>query len=929
MQRSMSDVLSVPEQISATAELFPHSVALSYGDQQLKYGELDQRADRFAAYIAQLGVGPGTTGAICMERSFDWIVAALGIMRAGAAYVPLDAAWPDSRLSFALGDSTASVLVADSALLDRLGTKICGVDPQRDAELIAAAPEFIRASVDLKSLAYVIYTSGSTGSPKGVEITHANLIHLEQWHRNAFNITAGDRASHLLGLGFDAAVMEIWPHLSAGATLCLAGEEVRSSPDLIQEWMVRERVTVGLVPTVLGELLITRVWPAKTALRLLVIGGDVLHHGPAPRLPFEVVNNYGPTECTVAATWSVLKPGAAGRPPIGRPIAGTGVYLLDESGEPVSDGQVGEIFVGGGGVGRGYRNLPDLTERSFLHDPFSPAAAARMYRTGDRGIRRPDGEIEFRGRLDRQTKIRGFRVELDEIASALSGYSGVDFATVVTRTSEAGENQLVAYVLPKAKPPVPTANELQQHLLRSLPDYMVPAVFVRLRALPLSSNGKIDFANLARFAGGQMSERVAAKPPASSVEEKLLAIVRQLLENDEVATEDNFFLAGGHSLLGTQLLVRLRSEFGVNLALRQLFDAPTPARLASVVEMILRQNWLAGVWAELLSRKGLALDDDLFEHGGNATVLAALQQRIVGEFGVHVTMPDLFDNPTIRRQADLIQRNATKPPVLPPGVFTLHPQGTRQNIFWLHTLLVPLAKEFGDDQPFIFVTFTATDMELLGESPSMKDLAACMLNKIRTVQPRGPYIIGGICIGSVLTYEVASQLRAAGEEVSLLLMLDAPTQLCLKSSRVFITRLKHPRFYLYRAARIGWPTALASLCRRAILNFRPSMRSRFHAIEGDVAHQMIVNAAFDYQPAKYEGKVLLLLAKERDPLFDFLSGWESLASNLHALYVQGRHRALITSNNVREVANLIQSELEEPSAGGGSSVGGSCRRASV
>ena len=271
-------------------------------------------------------------------------------------------------------------------------------------------------TIEPESLAYIIYTSGSTGAPKGVEITHANLNHLVRWHRDTFRVTRQDRASHLLGLGFDAAVMEIWPHLSAGATLCLADEEARSSPDLIQDWMIRERVTIGLVPTVLGERLITKAWPAKTALRLLIIGGDALHHGPAHQLPFDVVNNYGPTECTVAATWSMLKAGAAGTPPIGRPISGTSVYLLDKRGVPVPDGQDGEIFIGGGGVGRGYRNLPDLTERSFLHDPFSGAAAARMYRTGDRGVRRSDGEIEFRGRLDRQTKIRGFRVELDEIA---------------------------------------------------------------------------------------------------------------------------------------------------------------------------------------------------------------------------------------------------------------------------------------------------------------------------------------------------------------------------------------------------------------------------------------------------------------------------------------------------------------------------------
>jgi non-ribosomal peptide synthetase component F len=341
----MSDVLSVPEQISGTAQLIPDSVALSYGDQQLKYGELDQRADRFAAYLAQLGVGPETTAAICMERSFDWIVAALGIMRAGAAYVPLDTAWPDFRLSFALDDSAATVLVARTGLLDRLDTDICRVDLKRDAELIAAAPAFVRVPTDLESLAYIIYTSGSTGTPKGVEVTHANLIHLLRWHRNAFNITAQDRASHLAGLGFDAAVWELWPNLCAGAAVFLAPDAVRSSPDLLQQWLMSERLTISFVPTIHAAAMMDMHWPVETALRYMLTGGDVLHQGPPLTLPFAVVNNYGPSECTVVATFSLLQPGASGTPPIGRPIAGATVYLLDERGEPVADGTIGEICI--------------------------------------------------------------------------------------------------------------------------------------------------------------------------------------------------------------------------------------------------------------------------------------------------------------------------------------------------------------------------------------------------------------------------------------------------------------------------------------------------------------------------------------------------------------------------------------------------------
>jgi amino acid adenylation domain-containing protein len=587
MRTLTAKVRLAPEQILEMCENYANSIALSYGDQELSYEELDRRADRFAGHLVRLGIVEGGSVAICMERSFDWIVGALGIMRTGAAYVPLDSAWPDSRLRFAVKDSGASVLVARSALLDRLRLEVRGLDPCRDARAIASAPELPRRSIQPEGLAYIIYTSGSTGVPKGVEITHANLENLVRWHVDTFKVTREDRASHLAGLGFDAAVWEIWPNLAAGATVCLADDRVRSSPDLIQKWMIRERVTIGFVPTVHATPMMAMEWPSTTALRLLLTGGDTLHHAPATQLPFDVVNNYGPTECTVVATSSVIRSGSTGPPPVGRPIEGTSIYLLDEAGEEVPPGSIGEICIGGSGVGHGYRNLPDSTRQSFLPDPFVETAGARMYRTGDRGVRRSNGEIEFRGRLDRQTKIRGQRVELDEISNTLNQYPGVDFATATTSVSQEGESQLVAYVLAKKGPRVLTVQELQKHLLRSLPDYMIPAIYVRLEALPLSPNGKIDLKMLPELADAELLNGLTGKAPASPIEEKLLTMVRELLENDTVSGKDSFFLAGGHSLLGMQLVMRLRNVFGVDLTLRQLFEAPTVERLALLVETML------------------------------------------------------------------------------------------------------------------------------------------------------------------------------------------------------------------------------------------------------------------------------------------------------------------------------------------------------
>jgi amino acid adenylation domain-containing protein len=909
MQSVIVDVRSVPEQISDFLDLAPHAIALSDGDRHLTYYDLDFRAAQFAGYLVELGIVPGGTVAICMERSFDWIVAALGIMRAGAAYVPLDSSWPDARLSFAIKDSGATVLVARRALLDRLQLQqqVQGVDPARDAAAIAATPLLEHRTLAPESLAYIIYTSGSSGTPKGVEITHANLNHLVRWHRETFRVTQQDRASHLLGLGFDAAIMEIWPHLSAGATLCLADEAVRSSPDLLRDWLLRERVTISLMPTVLGERLMTMHWPATTTLRLLIIGGDALQHGPALPLPFAVVNNYGPTECTVAATYSVLVPGAGGTPPIGHPITGATVYLLDEQGTPVADGETGEIYIAGDGVGRGYRNLLELTRQRFLPDPFSALPDARMYRTGDRGSRRSDGEIEFRGRLDRQTKIRGFRIELDEIAATLNSYRGVAFATVVTRTSESGEKQLVAYLVPRSSEAVPTANDLQQHLLQSLPDYMVPSAFYCLDALPLSPNGKIDLATLAQSKGGRLLEQVPAKRPASSVEEKVLAIVRDLLKNDEVGTADNFFLAGGHSLLGTQLLLRLGKEFSVDIALRQLFEAPTVEGLAALVEKSLRQAWLAKVWAEVLKRNEVQLDDNFFALGGVSELLAAVQRRIAVEWNRHISIHQLLLNPTVRAQSELIDSESETPPILPPGVISFQPSGTRNSIFWMHYFYFSLSNVIGYDQPFHVVRMMAEDFPTLGEAPTLEAIAACHVRKIRSTQPCGPYTVGGLCLGAIVAFEVAQQLRSAGCKVKLL-MVDPPNPSTLEGGMK--AKLTQPLYLVRRAGRLGLKRSIAKLRHRVLSQLPPPLENNSSKTEVKIAQEMLEAAAAAYEPKRYDGRVLVILASERPPHLDSLPAWQKvIPHSLHTQYFDCHHEDLLKAENARRIAAAIHAHL--------------------
>lgn len=485
----------VPQLVAMAADAAPDSVALAFAGRSMTYGELEAQADRLAAYLRSLGVTAEVPVAVCLERSFEYVVAALAVWKAGGAYLPIDPSWPAERRTVILADAGAPVLVSRSTLLGgtpttKVRSTVC---LDTDANLIARAVPVDAVETKRDQLAYINYTSGTTGTPKGVEITHGNLLNLVFWHRRAFGITAQDRASHLAGLAFDAAAWELWPHLSAGATVViLADDGIRMSPRHLRDWIARERITVGFVPTTLAEPLIEMIWPQTTALRYLLTGSEALHRYPIAGLPFTLVNNYGPTECAVVATsGSITPPSGASLPPsIGTGIANTPIYLLDENLKPVAAGQTGEIFIGGTNVGRGYRNQPELTAQRFLPDPFRSVPGARMYRSGDLGSMSPNGEIQFHGRVDHQQKIRGHRVEPDEVAGALARHRSI-VSCAVTGFGEPADRRLAAYFVARAAAQ-PEPSELREFLASQLPDYMIPSAFVRLDTLPLDANGKLN-----------------------------------------------------------------------------------------------------------------------------------------------------------------------------------------------------------------------------------------------------------------------------------------------------------------------------------------------------------------------------------------------------------------------------------------------------
>lgn len=570
--------------------MYPGNVAISNSDEELTYAGLNRRAERFASYLVERGVANGDAVAICFNRSIEWIVAALGIMRAGAAYIPVDIDWPEARLRHVLIDSGAKALVSRTALFTRLDVAIQGIDPLRDAVDINNSGLRAVDRSQMDDLAYMIYTSGSSGVPKAVEITHASLSDLVNWHTDTFSINCHDRASHLTTLSFDAAVWEMWPNLSAGATVCLPKERVRTSPEAMKEWILNERITVAFVPTSYAASLMATNWPAHTSLRLLLTGGDILQKAPPKGLPFEVHNNYGLTECTVVATSSRLEPNSGTTPPIGRPRRGASVYLLDGEGRQVPDGEYGEIYIGGMCVGRGYRNLPELTARHFLPDPFAPEPGHRMFRTGDLGALQADGQLRFLGRIDRQVQINGKRVELDEVGAALAKHPSVEFALVVIENTTDNRKRLVAYFQLKVHASEPSAKELSAHLYKILPQFMIPELFYRVRELPISLNGKVDIGALPPLSGANAPSPTDSQTSRAAVEAELISVIGGLLKGDMIRSSDEFFLAGGDSLFGTELILSLQSKFGIDLTFDQVFEAGTVEGLADVIVAMRRTS---------------------------------------------------------------------------------------------------------------------------------------------------------------------------------------------------------------------------------------------------------------------------------------------------------------------------------------------------
>jgi len=835
--------LCVHELVEAQVLRTPNASAVEHSGKRLTYRELNERANQLARFLRKRGIGHEARVGICLRRSLELPVAILAVLKAGAACVPLDPAYPKERLTYMLEDSEASLVLSQPGLLSEVTdfeAEVVNLEP--DWKLFAdESRENVRSNVEPENLAYVIYTSGSTGKPRGVLLTHGGLVNHNVAASKLFGITTTDRMAQFASISFDIAIEEIFPTWIAGGSLIVREEDASLAVGDFLRWVDQNGVTALDLPTAYWHELVREMAESTLklpkSLRLVIVGGEKAQSGAlatwrkltGSRVRW--VNTYGPTETSVIVT-SYEPKDSEELPavlPIGRPIANTKIYILSKSLQMLPVGVAGDLYVSGPGLARGYLNRPETTAEKFVADPFSQEPGARMYKTGDLARYLSNGDIEFAGRTDDQVKIRGYRVELEEIEAVLGAHPGAHEVVVMARENASGEKSLVAYLVP-SREQVPTASELRSYLTKKLPHYMVPAAVVLLEAMPKTPNGKVDKRALPAPKAADFAATREYVAPNSELETQLTQIWETVLDKKPVGIRDNFFELGGHSLLAARLMHRIEQQLGKRLPLAALLQAPTIEQLT----------------------------------------------RLMGE-------------------------GASSWSSLVP----LQPQGSRPPFFCVHGVggnvvgFRDLVRHLGSDQPFYALQPQGLDgkQECLTSIPLM---AERYIQEIRRVQPEGPYRIGGYSFGGLVAYEMAQILEAQGEGVALLALFDAypgkEESRGEKLKQVLTLPLKERiKFILKKGSFV-----VMTLRKRIELQFLPralrNVRQACSRAAGD----------YEVQPYPGRVTLFRVREKSADSLNDpYAIWWRMAEGGVELREINGDHLSLLKEPQVRFLAEEL------------------------
>jgi len=843
--------LCMHELVEAQVAETPNATAVEHAGQKLTYRDLNERANQLAHFLRKRGIGLESRVGICLRRSLELPVALLGVLKAGAACVPLDPAYPKERLSYMLEDSETPLVLSQPGLLSEVtdfNSQIVNLGP--DWKTFAdESPENVRSSVEPENLAYVIYTSGSTGKPRGVLLPHAGLVNHNVAASKLFGMTPADRMAQFASISFDIAIEEIFPTWISGGTLVVREEDASLAVGDFLRWVDQNRVTALDLPTAYWHELVRELAESALnlpkSLRLVIVGGEKAQSGAlatwrkiaGSRVRW--VNTYGPTETSVIVTSYEPKepeelPSVL---PIGRPIANTKIYILNRFLQPQPVGIFGDLYVSGSGLARGYLNRPEITAEKFIADPFSSEPGSRMYKTGDLAKYLPSGDIEFAGRTDDQVKIRGYRVELEEIEAVLGAHNSVHEVVVIARENSSGEKSLVAYLVP-SREQVPTASELRTYLKQELPAYMVPAAVVLLEAMPKTPNGKVDKRALPAPKAVDYAATQEYVAPTNQLESKLASVWEIVLEKKPVGIRDNFFELGGHSLLAARLMHRIEQQMGQRLPLAALLQAPTIEQLARAMSQ--GEEQLA--WSSLVP----------------------------------------------------LQPEGSRPPF-----FCVH--GVGGNVLGFRDLV----RHLGNDQPFYALQPEGLD----GTRPCLTNvpaMAARYVDEIRKVQPHGPYLIGGYSFGGLVAYEMAQMLEAQGEQVALLALFDAyPGKIETRGEQIrnlMGLPLKQRLTFVFKKGSF----VLMTMRKRIQLRFLPrGLRN---------VREACAKAAASYEIQPYNGRVTLFRVREKsvDSLNDpYAIWWRMAARGVELREISGNHLSLLKEPQVRFLAEELADALSQ------------------